>query len=169
MAEARKVQKKAQEGAAAVKQPAQAEPARNYAPRGISGLLAPITRPILRKRAPGAAALMEDWTAIVGPEMAARSHPVKLVGGALTIGCAGPEGLELQHFAPQLISRINLALGREAVTRLRFVRQAGAEPEPDPASEPPPGTMPEPPRELPEGELGDALAALYRGIMSRRR
>ncbi|HET9147935.1 MAG TPA: DciA family protein [Acetobacteraceae bacterium] len=154
-----------------MKQPAQAELARNYAPCGISGLLAPITRPILRKRAPGAAALMEDWAAIVGPEMAARSHPVKLVGGALTIGCAGPEGLELQHFAPQLISRINLALGREAVTRLRFVRQAGAEPEPepDPAPEPSCNVAPEPPRELPEGELGDALAALYRGIMSRRR
>ena len=97
------------------------EPARHYAARGIGTLLAPVVRPALRVRGPALAALLEDWEALVGPEIAARSQPVKLAAGCLTLACAGPDALELQHRAPALIARINQALGGAPVTRVKFM------------------------------------------------
>ena len=166
MAERRKDQRK--DEAAEVKPPAAPGPAvseapRNYAPRGIAALLAPITRPVLKKQAPGAAALAEDWEGIVGPDLAARSLPVKLAAGTLTIASSGPEALTLQHHAPQLIARINLALGRERVVRLRFVQRPIAE-EPPARHEPEEDQAVALPDTLPEGPVGEALAGLYRAL-----
>lgn len=102
------------------------EPARHYAARGIGTLLAPVLRPALRERGPALAAVLEDWEALVGPEIAARSQPVKLAAGCLTLACAGPDALELQHRAPALIARINQALGGAPVSRLKFIAAAPA-------------------------------------------
>lgn len=98
----------------------QAESRRHYAPLGIAALLAPIVRPALRRHGAALASLLEDWAAIVGPDIASRSLPVKCAGGTLTLGCAGPDALELQHIGPALIDRVNLALGGTPVNRLRF-------------------------------------------------
>ena len=169
---------RAQEGKAA-KAPAGREALqdyapRNYAPRGIAALLAPVTRPVMRKHAPGAAALAEDWEGIVGPDLAAHSLPVKLAGGTLTIGTIGPEALALQHHAPQLIARINLALGRDRVVRLRFVRRHLATPKAEINSAgktlaDAPGEAVTLPDNLPDGPVGDALAGLYRALHQTRR
>ncbi|MGC9269152.1 DciA family protein [Acidiphilium sp.] len=97
------------------------EAARHYAPRGIAVLIAPILRPALRARGVSLATLIEDWPAIAGSDIAARSLPVKCAAGTLTLGCTGPDALELQHTAPALIARINLALGGGTVARLRFI------------------------------------------------
>ena len=143
------------------------EPARrNFAPRGIAAILAPVTRPAFRRRAPAAAHILADWPQLAGPELAARAAPVKFAGGTLTLGCTGPIALELQMAAPQIIARLNLALGHNAVERLRFEQQV-----PRPASTPPARPVPRstlpPPPDLPQGELGAALARLYQGIKSR--
>ncbi|MDE2238304.1 MAG: DUF721 domain-containing protein [Rhodospirillales bacterium] len=143
------------------------EPApRNFAPRGIAAILAPVTRPAFRRRAPAAAQILADWPQLAGPELAARAAPLKFAGGTLTLGCTGPMAMELQMTAPQIIARLNLALGHNAVERLRFEQQA-----PRPASTPPARAAPRntapPPRNLPTGELGAALARLYQGIKSR--
>jgi hypothetical protein len=160
--------KAGQEGKAGAKSPAvEADAPRNYAPRGIAALIAPVTRPVMRKHAPGAAALADDWDGIVGPDLAAHSMPVKLAAGTLTIGASGPDALELQHRAPQLIARINLALGREQVVRLRFVQRQLAEPAPQGA-----GISAESvalPDNLPEGPVGEALGELYRALHRRLR
>ena len=97
-----------------------------YGPRALGALLPPITRPAFRRRAPAAAQLMADWPAIVGPALAAVAHPRRLSGGTLTLGCTGPQALELQHLAAALIDRINAQLGRVTVERLRFVQEAPA-------------------------------------------
>ena len=143
------------------------EPARrNFAPRGIAAILAPVTRPAFRRRAPAAAHILADWPQLAGPELAARAAPVKFAGGTLTLGCTGPIALELQMAVPQIIARLNLALGHNAVERLRFEQQV-----PRPASTPPARPVPRstlpPPPDLPQGELGAALARLYQGIKSR--
>jgi hypothetical protein len=84
---------------------------------------------------------MADWALIVGEELAAATLPRKLAGGTLTVACAGPMALELQHRADVLIGRINTHMGHRLVERLRLVqapvgavvarlgagRQAGAE------------------------------------------
>ncbi|MFC7610104.1 DciA family protein [Teichococcus aestuarii] len=52
---------------------------------------------MFRRRSPAATHLMTDWPEIVGPVLAAQSMPQKLVGGTLTLGCAGPMAMELQY------------------------------------------------------------------------
>ncbi|MGP8026418.1 MAG: DciA family protein [Acidocella sp.] len=143
-----------------------AEPPRNFSPRGIAALIAPITRPIFRRRAPAAAQLLADWPQLAGPELAGRALPVKFAGGTLTLGCAGPTAMELQMLESQIIARLNLALGHATVERLRFVQQSPRLPTPPPPPRQPPRNLPPPP-DLPDGPLGEALARLYRGLKSR--
>jgi len=140
-------------------------PPRAYGPRGIAALLAPIVRPAFQRRAPAAAAILADWDSLAGPEFAARASPQKFAGGTLTLACTGPAAMELQLLSPQLISRLNLALGQHMIERLRFVQQAPsrvAAPPPPPPKHPVP-----PPKDLPEGPVGEALAKLYQGLKSR--
>ena len=139
--------------------------ARNYAPRGIAALLAPVLRPAFRKRAPAAAQLLADWPALAGPELAARAAPIKFAAGTLTVACNGPTAMELQLNAQALINRLNLGLGHAMVERLRFVQQAPNIPAP--ALKKPPRKAVAPPKDLPEGELGEALARLYQGIRAQ--
>jgi len=140
------------------------EPPRNYAPRGIAALLAPVVRPAFRRRAPAAAHLLSDWDSLAGPELAALAAPVKFGGGTLTLACTGPAALELQHVAPQIIARLNQASGQTMGERLRFVQKPPAAAAPSPA--PLPSTPKVPPKNLPEGSLGEALAKLYQGLKS---
>ena len=161
MPEARKKNR----GSRGVSVPDQPAP-RNFAPRGIAAILAPVVRPAFRRRAPAAAQILADWPQLAGPDLAVRAVPLKFVGGTLTLGCTGPTAVELQYAAPQIISRLNMALGHATIERLRFeqqmlrvsstpsVRVAARHPAP-------------PPQDLPPGELGAALARLYQGIKSR--
>jgi hypothetical protein len=111
-------------------------------PRTVSALVPGIVRPAFKRRAPAAAQVMADWDAIVGPAIAAVTQPKRLSAGTLTIACAGPIAMELQHLAGPLIERINGAIGRVVVERLRFTQDHGAPPPP-----PPPGARPcSPPR-----------------------
>jgi hypothetical protein len=140
------------------------EPPRNYAPRGIAALLAPVVRPAFRRRAPAAAHLLSDWNSLAGPELSTLAAPIKFAGGTLTLACAGPAALELQHVAPQIIARLNQAIGQTMIERLRFVQNPPAAAAPSPA--PLPSTPKTSPNNLPEGPLGEALAKLYQGIKS---
>jgi hypothetical protein len=138
-------------------------PQRNFAPRGIAALLAPVVRPAFRRRAPAAAALLADWDSLAGPDFAQRAAPVKFAGGTLTLACAGPAAMELQYLAPTLISRLNLALGQQMVERLRFVQQPPAILA-TPSPPLPPRNPGPPPADLPAGPVGEALAKLFQGI-----
>lgn len=137
------------------------EPGRFYGgPRPIGALLPAVTRPAFRSRAAGAAQLMADWPAIVGPALAAVSTPRALSRTTLTLACAGPVALELQHLAVQLAQRINAHYGRTMVEQFRFVQAAAGQ---IASAAPRPRTAPAPPVEIPgmqEGGLRDALAAL---------
>lgn len=141
------------------------EARRNYAARGIAGLLAPVLRPAFKRRAPAAAQLLADWQQLAGPELSARAAPVKFAGGTLTLACTGPTAMELQLLTPQIIARLNLALGHGMIERLRFVQQAPNISAPRPARLA--GKPAPPPEDLPEGPLGEALARLYQGLKSR--
>lgn len=139
---------------------------RNFAPRGIAAILAPVVRPAFRRRAPAAAQILADWPQLAGPDLAARAVPIKLAGGTLTLGCTGPTAVELQYAAPQIISRLNMALGQATIERLRFEQQI-LRPSPTPPARVV-ARHPVPPlQDLPPGALGEALARLYQGIKSR--
>jgi hypothetical protein len=141
------------------------------APLPLATLIPAVTRPAFRKKSPAGAQLLADWAQIVGPALAAVTSPLRLTSGTLTLACAGPVAMELQHLAPELIGRINGQLGRPVVERLRFVQQApaGAPPPASPSQKAaPPPPMPAAIRErleaLPEGELRLALENLARGV-----
>jgi hypothetical protein len=152
--------------------PAGAEPPPRLGPRWLGALVPRIARPAFRRKSPAAAALMADWQNVIGPALAAVTQPVRISRGVrlpdggsgpatLTIRCAGPVALELQHLAPQLMARINAASGFALVGQLRFERGIVT---PPPARAPRPA--PAPPADatgldaIAHPELRAALAAL---------
>jgi hypothetical protein len=132
----------------------------------------------------GSGALTARWREIVGEDVARRTEPVKLTKGrnggpsSLEIRVAGPAAAIIQHQAHEILARVNLFLGPEAVQKLRIV-QGPLQRNDQPA---PPRTRRAPPldaheeaalvrslHEAPEGKLKQALLALGRGVMRKRR
>jgi hypothetical protein len=138
------------------------------APVAIGSLIPSLTRPAFRRKSPAGAQLLADWAQVVGPALAAVTSPLRVTAGTLTLACAGPVAMELQHLAPELIGRINGHLGRVTVERLRFVQQAPAGARPAAAKARPARPLPGAVRDrldaLPEGELRQALENLARGV-----
>jgi hypothetical protein len=98
-------------------------------PRALAATLPKVTKPVLEKHGRAFAALIGEWTSIVGPALAGVSLPEKLAappggagGGVLTVRIAGAGATELQHLAPQILDRINTYLGFGAVARLKLVQ-----------------------------------------------
>ncbi len=145
---------------------------RGFGPRPLGALLAPLLRPAFAKRAPAIAQLAADWPAVVGPRLAEMTTPRRLAAGTLTLACAGPVALELQHTAPALIERINTHLGRKAIERLRFAHNllpplaCAAAPAADPTIA---AAVEQRLDGLPASALRDALAALGRAVQTAAR
>jgi len=129
----------------------------------------------------GAGALTARWREVVGPEIARRTEPVKLVRGrnggpsSLEIRVAGPAAAIIQHQAHEILARVNLFLGPEAVQKLRIVQgplQHKPEAAParrravplDAAAE---ARLAQGLAEASDGKLKDALMALGRGVLKR--
>jgi len=139
-----------------------------YGPRPVGALVPRITRPAFRRRAPATAQVLADWPAIVGPAIAAVTTPRRLSNGTLTIACAGPIAMELQHMTAEVMARINTHLGKQVVTTLRFVQSLEVTPHARataPVSDPAKLAAIEASISgLPPGELRDALGALGRTV-----
>ncbi|WP_411287060.1 DUF721 domain-containing protein [Phenylobacterium sp.] len=147
--------------------------------RGLSRMI----RELDAKFGQGSGALTARWREVVGPEIARRTEPVKLVKGrnggpsSLEIRVAGPSAAIIQHQAHEILARVNLFLGAEAVQKLRIVqgplRQLAAPAAP--ARRLPPLDAAEEARladglaQAPEGKLKAALLALGRGVLRQRR
>lgn len=104
------------------------EKKRGGAARPLGQVLAPLIRPLAKKRPAAEAALLTDWPVVVGPELAQLAWPLKLrfdrpterSQGVLELACEGPAAVEVQHLAAQYIGRVNAYLGYPAVARLRI-------------------------------------------------
>jgi hypothetical protein len=131
----------------------------------------------------GANALAARWREVVGPDIARRTEPVKLVKGrnggpsSLEIRVAGPSAAIVQHQAHEILARVNLFLGADAVQRLRIVQgplHRTETPLPPRRRLPPLDAAQE--AELaaglaaaPDGKLKERLLALGRGVLRQRR
>ncbi len=138
---------------------------RAYTSRGLAELVPLLTRPAYRRRSPAGALLMSEWSQIVGPRLALQTEPRRLTGLQLTIACAGPVAMELQHLSGVLIERINTHAGRTLVDRLRFVQDilTVRAPKATRAAVPP-----RPVEGVEEGELNEALGRLRAAIEGRK-
>lgn len=134
-----------------------APPRRAMTARSLAALLPNVTAPAFKKRSPAGVQLFTDWADIVGPAHAAVTTPRKLSTGTLTIACAGPVAMELQHLSDALISRINTWCGQALVARLRFVQDPAAGQRMAARRTPKPTTRP---CHLPDMEDGPLRAAL---------
>ena len=129
----------------------------------------------------GANALMARWREVVGPDIAKRTEPVKLTKGrgggpsALEIRVAGPSAAIVQHQAHEILARVNLFLGSEAVQKLRIVQGPlrRTETTPPPPRRPAPldaareAALVEGLANAPDGPLKEALLRLGRAVERR--
>ena len=115
-------------------------PDRNWTPRRsgtkqIGSFVQALTQPVFKKKPPVLARLMMDWADFVGPRLSKQTEPRRLPAGTLTLACAGPIAMELQHLAPQIIERINVACGLRGeygIERLKIVQDLVAFERPTP-------------------------------------
>jgi len=150
------------------------------APPPAGKALAPLIKQLDAKFGQGPAVLQARWREIVGETLARRTEPVRVIksrtgeGGTLELRVDGPVASLIQHQAPQITQRLDLLLGKGAVTRLRIVQgpvKAQAAPAAPRARRKPPLDAAQE-RELaeslgaqPEGGLKDALLKLGRGVL----
>lgn len=144
--------------------------------------LAPMLRELDGRFGQGPGALTARWREIVGADVARRTEPVKLVKGrnggpsSLEIRVAGPSAALIQHQAHEILARVNLFLGAEAVQKLRIVQgPLRAQPEAaaprkraqplDAAQE---AQLAASLAEAPDGRLKAALLKLGRGVLRRQ-
>jgi hypothetical protein len=145
--------------------------------------LTPVLKELDAKFGQGAGALAARWREIVGPEVARRTEPVKLTKGrngapsSLEIRVAGPAAAIIQHQAHEILARVNLFLGAEAVQKLRVVQgplrqtEAGRPPvrraQPLDAAEE--AKLADALKAAPDGPLREALIRLGRGVLRHGR
>lgn len=145
--------------------------ARQVGRRGMRALGAAVSRvaaPIVAKRGGGMLArLKAEWPEILGDRWAARSWPTALGrDGALTLRIdSAAAALELQHRTPLVIERINLFLGRAAVSRLKLVQ--GPLPLPPPPDPPAPRTLGPGAADMLDARLSDVAAPELRTALAR--
>jgi predicted nucleic acid-binding Zn ribbon protein len=89
-----------------------------YALEGLTATLAPATT---------LARVQGVWGEVVGDVLAEECRPLSERAGVVTVGCRSSVwAQELSLMAPDLVERLNAALGGGAIAELRFqVRNAG--------------------------------------------
>jgi hypothetical protein len=142
-----------------------------YGPRPLGSLVPALTRPAFRTRPAAFAQIMLDWTSIIGPALAQVTQPRRLSDHTLTIACAGPVAMELQHLALEVVTRINTHVGRPVVRSLRFL-QVGSFPRPVAPPSLPASAIAAAEAavgDLPGGELRAALVSLGAAVLTERK
>jgi predicted nucleic acid-binding Zn ribbon protein len=72
------------------------------------------------------AAVQRAWPEAVGPAVAAEAEPVSERAGVVTVRCRSAVwAQELTLLAPDLVGRLNAAIGEDRVTELRCTAGAG--------------------------------------------
>ncbi|MGK2922474.1 MAG: DUF721 domain-containing protein [Methyloceanibacter sp.] len=122
----------------------------------IGNYVAKALDPAARVRGFATTALLSDWPAIAGRELARFTMPDRVIwprrrdegveapppghraeGATLVLRIEGPRAIEVQHRAGQILERVNAYFGYRAVTEMRFLqapigRAAKAKPSPKP-------------------------------------
>jgi len=153
--------------------------------RSVGEFLPALMRPAFEKYGFSSAAILTDWAALAGPELAAYTAPERLkwprqkpgeetagksrqTGATLVLRVTGARALEVEHRRPQIIERLNASFGYRAVAEIRLV-QAPLEKRESRAGRPAPAPQSAPGLErITEERLRLAMARLAGGIEARR-
>ena len=109
--------------------------------RTVGSFVPQLTKKAMETYGFPAAAILTDWPAIAGPELASYTAPERLrwpqragsqndeeqpwhgaQGATLVLRVEGPRALEMQHCTAQLIERVNAYFGFCAVTDIRLLQ-----------------------------------------------
>lgn len=102
------------------------KPRRTHA-RPLADLVGGTLQSVFARQGFAAVDIVTHWEDIVGPELAGRTEPMRLVwprrddpdsGGTLTVRVEGAYAIELQHLAPVVIERVNRYFGWRCVARI---------------------------------------------------
>jgi len=120
--------------------------------RAIGSYVAKALDPAARARGFATTALLSDWPAIAGRDLAQFTMPDRVIwprrrdegveaparghkaeGATLVLRIEGPRAIEVQHRSGQILERVNAYFGYRAVTEMRFLqapihRAAGRKP-----------------------------------------
>lgn len=110
-------------------------------PRAIGSFIAKALDPAARARGFATTALLSDWRAIAGADLARYTMPDRIIwprrqeereqapsrghkseGATLVLRIEGPRAIEVQHRAAQILERVNTYFGYRAVTEMRFLQ-----------------------------------------------
>lgn len=103
--------------------------------RQVSELLGDILCDVVTRRTGMTVELLAGWEDIVGPDYAGCTMPEKIVWprrsddlepfrpGMLVVACEGSKALFFQHETIQVLERINLFFGFQALDRIRIVQK----------------------------------------------
>jgi hypothetical protein len=96
-------------------------------PRSLASLVPRLTRAAAGRHGFAEAGMVADWAAIAGAEIASHCVPERLdfsrgkrMDGTLHLRVEGAWALAIQHLEPQLVERINSALGYRIVAGIRL-------------------------------------------------
>ena len=90
-------------------------------PQPLGAVLAKLMKDRGWQRPAAEASLFGRWEAVVGPEVASRCRPVKLVDGELTLEAVSTAwATQLRLLAGRLLKQIAAEVGHDVVTRLRI-------------------------------------------------
>lgn len=133
--------------------------------RALARLLPGLTQKAFAERGFHEAAVLTDWKAIVGDELADQCAAIELGhDGALVVRAEGPTATRLQHLEPQILDRIATYFGFRAVKRLTLRQGPVATRQPAPRTAQ--VDCPAPPASL-ESELEDVADLALREALVR--
>lgn len=124
--------------------------------------------PAARKHGFAETRLLLRWESVVGAEIAAWTRPLRLTRNVLYLQVASAWATYIQHQGPSIRDRVNLFLGRKAVTRI-VLKQGRLDP--PPAARPPAEPAPDPVAVsgISDPALGIALARLGGAVQARQK
>ncbi len=143
-----------------------------------------VMRPAFEKFGFPAAAILTEWSAIAGTDLAAFTAPERLKwprkehgeddtgqqkGATLVLRVSGARALEVDHMRPRIIERINASFGYRAISEIRLIQA----PIPTKSAKKPPKTDTSAPgdpllADFPESPLKTALARMAGGVRSQQ-
>ncbi|MGA8689982.1 MAG: DUF721 domain-containing protein [Methyloceanibacter sp.] len=158
-------------------------------PKAIGAYVARLLDPVARARGFATTALLSEWPAVVGAELARFTMPEKVLwprrfedrdaasaqsawraeGATLVLKVDGPRAIEVQHRAEQILERVNTYFGYRAIGQLRFLQapvSRAAMPPPDPSPPIDETVLPDPGAFADKG-LAQALMRLGTGVRSK--